>query len=339
MRKIDQKYPVKCEDCGIEYLVGYKTFKKSSSHLCKKCNGMRRVEDLKKGNIKYFSNPDNVKNHSTICKKIWEDRPEEFKKDRINNLKIIGEKYRDSVDFSSIISTRAKEYYKNPENRKNLSEKQKAHWNKLSKDERKIAMLHLIKYWDNINDEELDKWYKSHLDGMIESDALLKGPTENIFCNDLDNIPLLTKKVKYKWQYRSQIKHPDFDKLFPFNKVTGGKFVNPYHIWDFIIYSESGNILIDIDGSIHNTGPGIVKYSNEENIEFSDLIKFNDSQRPYQTDGLEAYIIRSYNNKLEDNTEVLVLKDNSIISYKTLLSIIMISQISKSEIKELKKCI
>jgi len=332
------KVPVTCEDCGKVYEITFKSYRQSRSHICKSCSGKRNTEALREGNKKYFDDPKNVESHSKLCKQIWDDRPEEFKSKRKKDLKVVGDAYRASVDFPSIISNRTKEYFKNPKNRQHLSEIQLVHWASLTLEERELKMLHLVEYWDNISDENLDNSYKNRLDSIIESDKIIKGPTEIIFCEDLDKIPLLTKKVNYKWQYRNQIKHPDFNKMFPINPVTNSKRISPYHIWDFIIYSEDGNILVDIDGKIHNIEHGKVNYCGK-NIDLLDLIKFNDSQRPYQTDDFDAYIVKAYNNKLEDNTEVLVLKDNSIITYKKLLSIIMTSQISKSEFKELRKCI
>ena len=327
---------VKCEDCGKEYSIGYKSFKKNRPHVCKKCAGKRNVWKLREGHKKYFSDPANIQKHSEICQDVWNNRPEEFKNKRLTDLKRIGDEFRSNPENIKSAAEKIREYYSHPENREAQSRKKKAYWDRQSPEEREILMMHLVDYWDNISEDQLDDWYKNILDGMIASGVIKEGPTESIFINDLHRISLGEKKVNYQRQYRSQTKAPDFEIMFPNNPITGGKHVNPYHIWDFIIFSDGGNILVDVDGKIHDIKPGKAMYGDTE-VDLSELVKFNDSKRIYQTDSIDAYIVRAYDNTLNDNTDVLSLKTNTIIKYKDLLNIIYVSQLNKSEWKSLKE--
>ena len=93
-------------------------------------------------------------------------------------------------------------------------------------------------------------------------------------------------------------------------------------------------ILIDIDGSIHKLEQSkwIV-----DGFDVGGYIQFNDSQRPYQTDGLDAYIIQCYDDKLTNDTKVLHLQTNKEMSYKDFINEIKFLNYSKKEIRKIIK--
>ena len=68
-----------------------------------------------------------------------------------------------------------------------------------------------------------------------------------------------------------------------------------------------------------------------------DNIKFKESQRPYQTDGLPAYAVRYLDNVITDETEVWDLQHNAVIDFKSLISILRFNNMSKREQKKLLK--
>ena len=72
-------------------------------------------------------------------------------------------------------------------------------------------------------------------------------------------------------------------------------------------------------------------------VSMADVIAFNESQRPYQTDGLDAYVVKAYNDKLSGDTEVDILHTNGVMTYMDLIDIIYNSQITESDIKFITK--
>ena len=145
--------------------------------------------------------------------------------------------------------------------------------------------------------------------------------------------------LKYDIHWYNKIKHPDFDKLFPNNPVTGSKFVSPYHQWDISVKLFDTRVLIDIDGSIHdpNKISHDVTYFDGRKISLSDLITFNDSQRVYQTDNLNAYVIQCYDDKLTDNTPVVKINTGEIINFKSLIGILTFESMTEREKRKMFK--
>lgn len=145
---------------------------------------------------------------------------------------------------------------------------------------------------------------------------------ENNFMNLFNS-----NNIKYEFQYLSKCKHRFFDKAFPNNRVTGETFVDPYHVWDFIIHLRDKDILIDIDDITHIPHPTDYKVSyNDKEIKLSDYINFIDSQRILQTDGLDAYIIRCFNDKITDELLVINIQNNTGIKFKDFLNTLIIDK-------------
>lgn len=121
--------------------------------------------------------------------------------------------------------------------------------------------------------------------------------------------------IDTEYGYASKTVHPEFYKTFPINPVTNQK-VFPHHAWDFKV----GNILIDIDGSEHTIQPK--EFITKDGIDVGGLIQFNDSQRPYQADGMDAYIILAYNDKISDAISVFNLQNGEYITFGVFLNMI-----------------
>ena len=178
----------------------------------------------------------------------------------------------------------------------------------------KLLRKHNQEFWNNITN--LEYW-----NNEIE------------FLDDLLGLCIL-----YTHPYMNQIKHKDFDKLFPNNPITGSPSVEYQHLWDFKLNLKQKSILVDIDGSIHYN-ESYKRYSPYIDKEYSmlDYIKFNDSKRSYQTDGLDAYIIQCYDDKLTNDTKVLHLQTNKEMSYKDFINEIKFLNYSKKEIRKIIK--
>ena len=228
-----------------------------------------------------------------------------------------------------------KEYYNN------LSDEEKELWRKRSIDswkklpqEEKDRIISaradgVRRFWKNITPEEFNIWIQSH---SISNKTNPKD-TELFFINELERLKFLNIIEDFHYQYTNQIKYENFNELFPTNPYSKGK-CSPYHKWDFKIDLSDKYILIDIDGSIHKLEQSkwIV-----DGFDVGGYIQFNDSQRPYQTDGLDAYIILAYNDMIEDTTPVLSFQTGEIITYKQLIDLISYRSFSKKELKKRRK--
>ena len=115
---------------------------------------------------------------------------------------------------------------------------------------------------------------------------------------------------------------PQFRQLFPNNPISNSNYICPFHEWDFgIIKDNKFYMFIDVDGSIHNpnlANSEVTDYYGNKFI-LNESVKFYEAQRFYQTDGLYAYIIKSYNNKITDETPVIDIRSNTKKSFKEFL--------------------
>ena len=182
----------------------------------------------------------------------------------------------------------------------------------------------LREFWKNITPEWYTNWNFNRLNGLYRSRRKEPQPqkTESEFMVQLEILKLRYSWIEYQYQYRSIKKHESFDTLFPINPVTGG-VVRSHHRWDFIIHTAYKDILVDLDGSMHAVPEGVFM---DNGMDVAKSIQFNDSQRPYQTDGLDAYIIMCYNDNLTDDTPVLSLQTGEIISLTQLYDLISVDR-------------
>lgn len=257
---------------------------------------------------------------SEFNRNLWESYSEDEReyrcklvKDGIDNMSA-----EDKASFAKIVGAR----------RKML-------WDVMTDDERTSFCNKLSdaqrNHWKNITPEKFEEWNKSRQIGYnsyLNNLGFIPNKNEASFINDLK-----IYSIPFEYQYYNKTKHKDFDKLFPENPITGSALIDYMHAWDFKINTLNKSILIDIDGSIHeysSTSYPVTDYRGNKVI-LSDLIKFNDSQRPYQTDGLDAYVIQCYDNKLTNDTKVLCLNTNEIITYKDFINILIYLNTEKKE--------
>ena len=82
-------------------------------------------------------------------------------------------------------------------------------------------------------------------------------------------------------------------------------------------------MFIDIDGSVHNPNNMNFNFHGGHRLQLeynvAEDIRFNDSQRLYQTDGYSAYIVQCFNDKLLDDTPVVNLQINTKRTLKNFL--------------------
>ena len=192
------------------------------------------------------------------------------------------------------------------------------------------------KFWDSMTEYEYKVWDIKRQNGLDQYLNNLPYMGMNInecsFANYMNNF-----KFKYDHHWYNKIEHPEFSKLFPYNPVTKSTSVSPYHQWDFIIHTLDGDVLIDIDGSIHdiNSINHSVKYFNGSTINLSDIIKFNDSKRPYQTDGLPAYVVICYDDKMTLNTPVQNIVTGEVLDISKLISTLIWMNTCEKDKKEM----
>ena len=261
-----------------------------------------------------------------------EKNREQLKDARLKFMETLTEEKRKEI------GERSKEYWKNmsPEEREKRSEdrtrRNNEWWASRTPEQRLEISNRTRTWWENLSNEDKESWYKRRSEGQRASNLRLKD-TEIDFMNRLNLLSWNDPYLDYQYQYTSQIKHPDFDQVFPSNPVTGSTFINPFHKWDFIIFTNRGCVLCDIDGSMHALGEGDFVVNG---IDIGLYIQFNDSQRPYQTDGMDAYVILAYNDKLTNDTPVLSFQTGKTMTYKEFIALLTLLP-PKKELKKLLK--
>ena len=246
--------------------------------------------------------------------------PECLKQSHINRYKKIG-----------AATKRAWESY-TPEEREKRAKSTQEGIHNMSDEKKALRSLHSSiatkKYMDSLPEDEKQRRSEMTSKQMTERNANMthekyihyiksvaltvneRGPGENVkpSSNEQKFIDEYLNKygIPFRWQYYNTTEHPDFNKMFPNNPITGGKHVSPFHKWDFYIKGPDGYLFLDIDGASHfkETGRNI---HSQSKIEYSryDYTKFNDSQRPYQRDDLPAYAIQAPNDNISDDCKVI----------------------------------
>lgn len=335
------KVPIRCSVCNVPFGVKWDTYRMKDPSLpwrCRRCNDKYRnkLYDEKSPEEKkafvdsqiartkaYYANrtEEEIKADSERRKKVWADRKARGDDVHIINAMKEGrriwyeslsdeEKYEriqflDNARREWLKSLSAEELAKHNQKYAITSKEMWANRSEEEKNRIMSAVLNGVKeFWANMAPEEFGEWAKKIRIGMKEHyDNLdsIPNPVEFAFSKKLQE-----NSLEYEWQYASTTKHPHFDKLFPENPVTGGRY-SGYHFWDFMVRTKHGDLLIDVDGSQHAIQPGNVIIKNE--IDAGRDQQIRDSQRIYQNDGLDAFIIEAYDDELADDTQVLKLND------------------------------
>lgn len=193
-------------------------------------------------------------------------------------------------------------------------------------------------WWENITPEEYQRWDQARAKGHADYykyQSMKIPPTEQEFMNYLNRYGL-----SYNMRWYNKQKHPDFDKIFTVNPITKYPHVSPYREWDFKVNTKSKSILIDVDGSMHDpkkTASYATYPGTHVRFKVSDFIKFNDSKRPYQTDGLDAYVIKCYNDKLNEDSIAENVVTNESMKFSELMAILSFLDMDDDEINEFMK--
>ena len=210
-----------------------------------------------------------------------------------------------------------------------IGEKSKESWNNLSEEEYKKRVdklrMNNQKFWDNITPEEYQRMevdiamklrdFKDSNPNAAPAIELTKTETE--FANLLN-----LNGLGYIPQYPNIKIHPEFNDKFKINEATGSNLISPIHIWGFVVKTKSGDVLIDIDGSIHDPANNPIN-------------RFNDSKRPYQTDGMISYVVSCPDDRLDPNNGAINVSNGSEMSLYSLIQILkfMDGKISKKDLK------
>lgn len=197
--------------------------------------------------------------------------------------------------------------------RKHLSDTTKNWWKNMPSKERddiiKRRSEKIREYWKNISEDDFKEWLEKRATGY---NAYVKEmqQREN-HCERLFFDMLKTSHLEFTVQEYNETVHPEFFDLYLYNPYSVHHTTSPYHAWDFMIKLKNDQLIfVDIDGSIHDryqTNFEVRRSGLRYNI--ADYIQFNDSKREYQTDGLDAYIIKAYWGNLTDDVEVISLSD------------------------------
>jgi len=214
----------------------------------------------------------------------------------------------------------------------NMSDEERSEW-------KSHVSEGIIKWWNHMTPEERLIWDINRAIGhqkSITNENDYMPPTELEFARILNIL-----KISYDRQSSNVFKHPDFDTLFPFNPIVHSSMVSFMYNWDFRIYLQTGEILVDIDGSIHDGNKyksSKMKYGTSgEIVSMSEFIAFNDSKRPYQTDGLRAYVINALNDKLTPDTIVHNITNDTLMPLDAFISLIEFESMNLAEQKEILK--
>ena len=362
---------IKCDTCGAPISIKYGTYRKTigKSHMCRRCRGI--AEKMRIQNMSDYDRAEYLKRKNEAIRNGWRNQSDDMKsrisklrseswnndirrdahtrmlKDRWNNLTDA-----EKIDKINKLGIGRDQFWMNPDNREYYSNLARERWYSQSEEDR-IRILQALsdgrerfqenvtfaekeeiarkrsesmhRYWLSLTPEQFQERiniFRERLKENFDKLDIIPNNNESEFIKYLDgcNIP-------YEFVWYNKIKHPDFDKLFAVNPVRPGKYVSPYHAWDFILFLKDGNVLVDIDGSVHdpkNSTTGVTM--------------FNDSKRPYQTDGLPAYIVKCYDNNITDNTPVENITTGENMSFKSFMALILWMNMDDDEKKFVISC-
>jgi len=373
--KMKEKIKVKCVDCGTEFDVTYGWFKRVSSNhewRCKVCrieyskswfdrkspeekakvsenmsksaknrwDNMTPEEydhlckSLSEGDRNYWDNLDNksYKKRCQASQDSWDNRTKEQRKLHSENTS-----KGQSLNWKRLKEENPEKYKERCKQLKFIAQYQ---WDTMTVDnfrKRQLTMSETAQnFWDNMTPEKYAEWDKSRADGFNEYLNNLKfNPNKN----ELKVINYLNLyNIKWNYQYFNDTIHSDFHNLFPVNPVFNTTHINPFHLWDFKLdFKNNKSILVDVDGSIHDpdkTNYEVTYYTGEKFI-LSDYIQFNDSQRLYQRDDMDAYIIKSYNDNVTLDSIVVNLVTNESMSLKVFLDMLSAFNLSDDELSNI----
>ena len=280
--------------------------------------------------------------------KRWENASDEERHRVTANMIAASKRWRNSLSPEErkfrhdILQAGNVRWWQNaPEEEKNRIRKirslaSKAFWDSLSDEDRKAEgdkrRVGIQAFWDNMSREEYEEWDKKRRDGL---DAAARTKSENSLTNtEVELLDLLrTNGLNVTIRWYNHEKHPDFDLLFPKNPFTGESRISPYHQWDFRVHTLSKDYLIDIDGSVHDPllVDDIITLPNGSKANLAEVVAYADSKRPYQTDGLPAYIVQCWDDNLTLETPVYSIKGDEFLRLKDFINMMLWTDLSSKE--------
>ena len=334
-----EKVKLICQDCGVEYELSYgryRRLKDDNGRRCKACTNIKRS--------KMFENYTEEqmdalrKQRSMTSKKVWASLSKEQYAYRcsIQKNKWEGLSPEEIEERMKSCREASKKYHRSDKAKEKLRQRNIEKWNSLSDTDRQIELNRLSKIrddcWNSMTMEEKFEKMKKMWDKIYKI-----GPTEYVFKDKIESIGL-RNGIDYIWGYSTYpFIDENFFKKFPLINPISKEMNFPYHTWDFKLNLRDKSILVDIDGSAHSEKSMHFSYSGKEYTE-REIIDYRDSQRIFKIpDNLTAYIIKAYNDKIEDDTIVQNVKTNDCIKFKDFLNTLIIDKMPEKEVRELMK--
>ena len=259
--------------------------------------------------------------------------PECLKQSHINRYKKIG-----------AATKRAWESY-TPEEREKRAKSAQEGIHNMSDEKKALRSLHSSiatkKYMDSLPEEEKQRRSEMTSKQMTERNAKMTHEEYVDYATKVRNTMMANRDysikmskpemafrdaltdnfIRYEYHSANAEIHPEFFKLFPDNPITGSRFVNPYHFWDFKLFTDAGEIFVDVDGSIHwYTKETVVHPQSGKEYKQVDNIQFKETQRKYQCDDLQAFAIKMPDDKLTGDTEVINIRTEEKIKFSEFIN-------------------
>lgn len=269
-------------------------------------------------------------------KQYWESLGETRQNEIKQHLAHIREEYWSSISdderksINRKLAESSKRYQDNitPEKRLELnqllSEKAKKRWANLPKEIREMwidnARAGLQRYWDNISIENKIEHFRNTADGMANNCTFNPTPSEVQFMNELNLLG-----ISYKYQWNNKLISDEFYNYYSIED-------NPYHVWDFNIHTHGGDVLVDVDGSIHLIPEGSYIVGS---IDVGKTNQYRDTKRRYQTDGIRAYVVESYLDEIDKSTIVSNIQTGEHITFDQFLALLKFWDMTEDEQKNI----
>lgn len=357
------KLTLKCSVCGTDVKVNWDTYRMKDPNIpwrCRSCNDKYRNEvyenrsdeykqafhDSQSARSKeYYANrtQEEIEADSQRRKDLWKKRKEDGSGQKIIDAMVAGRAaWYDSLSgdekirYLEIRETGKAKWWAGLTKEEKMAHMKYPHdgfkkwFNELSEIEKKMFMNPLwegnYEFWKNMTPEKYIEWKIKQATGYrlyIET-CDPKSPYVSPNTNEKKFIEYLESSgIQYIFQYPNVIVDDEFFEKFPYSRVTKADFVDPTHYWDFIVHTLYGDILIDIDGSMHykDTYTKTHPYTGVVYKEL-DYKKEKETQRPYQTEGMDAYAILCYDDKLTPLTPVINIKTNEQMLFKDLINLL-----------------
>jgi len=309
--------PVSCVDCGIEFNVSYRCHRENPKHLwkCRPCIN-RMKKDIE----------------CTECHDIFKirydiyDRSVTSGKWKCNQCKSQEKIEITCTECGATVKVLLRTFRFKENDRDKV-------WRcrKCNDEYRKLI-------FNNKSPEEYQEWNRKRVEGFnnyLNNLNITPNKTEAMFIHALN-----LHGINYMYIWYNVNKHEKFNELFPYNYNLGTNKVSPHHAWDFKINLYDRSILVDVDGSIHDSSNSNYEVTYHDGTTFllSDYIEWKDSQRPYQCDDYDAYAILAYNNIITPDTPVLDIRTDNLMTFKRFMDLLWLMTFNLTE-KERRKLI